>query len=242
MDLCRFLHEDLVGGVILTRAEQLVQSDLELNAKYTRLLGIPGFGSVTALTVLLELGDYTRFRGWKQMAKFCGVVPLEEDTGKHIGKRHINRFSNPNLRYALTQAVTVLLVHHRQQTEGKTPPPLSDLEIFADMVRLRKPFKSAMVKVAQKMTRILYFILIKGGEYDAYHETQRKMAKKQQVAAQAQKSALEPVRVKGLRREISHFLVYNSELLDSKVKFHLVQGFNRVLKKAKKTSDTTKEK
>ena len=60
------------------------------------------------------------------------------------------------------------------------------------------------------------------------------MAKKQQMAAQAQKSALEPIRVKCLRRDISHFLVYNSELLDSKVKFHLVQGFNRVLKKAKK--------
>ena len=76
MDLCRFLNEDLVCGVILTWAEHLVQSAPELNAKYTQILGIPGFGSVTALTVLLELGDYTRFRGWKQLAKFlwdCAV-------------------------------------------------------------------------------------------------------------------------------------------------------------------------
>ncbi len=127
MDLCRFLNEDLVCGVILTRAEHLVQSAPELNAKYTQILGIPGFGSVTALTVLLELGDYTRFRGWKQLAKFCGIVPSEEDTGYITGKRHINRFSNPNLRLALTQAAGVLIGKHKVFSEGKNSLPLSDL-------------------------------------------------------------------------------------------------------------------
>ncbi len=87
------------------------------------------------------------------------------------------------------------------------------------------------------MARILYFILVKGGEYDAYYESERKHLKKQQIAAKAQQSALEPIRVRCIRREINHFLVSNSELLDSKVKVHLVQGFHRVLKKANNTSD-----
>ena len=115
--------------------------------------------------------------------------------------------------------------------------PLSDLEAFANTIRLRKSFKSATIKIAQKMARILYFILVKGGEYDAYYESERKHLKKQQIAAKAQQSALEPIRVRCIRREINHFLVSNSELLDSKVKVHLVQGFHRVLKKANNTSD-----
>ena len=154
MDLCRFLHEDLICGVIFDPSRTYwCNPKPELNAKYTELLGIPGFGSVTALTVLLELGDYTRFHGWKQMAKFCGVVPLEEDTGNDIGKRHINRFSNPNLRYALLPGRWCSYWAPSPATRrDQLPRHCRILRSLLTPSAYGNHFKSAMIKVAQKMT------------------------------------------------------------------------------------------
>ncbi|MDP4029599.1 MAG: transposase [Gallionella sp.] len=52
------------------------------------LRGIPGVGSVTALTMLAkcpELGTLNR----REIAALTGVAPLANDSGKHRGKRFV---------------------------------------------------------------------------------------------------------------------------------------------------------
>jgi len=52
------------------------------------LLSIPGVGNITSRSVLSrcpEIGQLTR----RQIAKLVGVAPLNNDSGKHRGERHI---------------------------------------------------------------------------------------------------------------------------------------------------------
>lgn len=68
-------------------AERLRESDA-WRAKDDLLRGIPGVGSVTALTMLAkcpELGTLNR----REIAALTGVAPLSNDSGKHRGKRFV---------------------------------------------------------------------------------------------------------------------------------------------------------
>lgn len=221
--LMRLLHEDTIAAGMVQRAEQLLQKDELFKEHYKTLLLVPGFGSITAMTLLVELGDYRRFTGWKQLAKFCGVVPGVADTGDHSAKRHVNHFSNPQIRYVLTQAAASLLNH----SVGTT-----DLHQFVQRVAIREKgkFKKAAIKVAQKYARLLYQILVVGIPFDPLFQTTKKaqfILKRQERGAI---SMLEAARIRGLRRDIQRFLVTHSNGIDRKARFHLVHGFERLIK------------
>jgi transposase len=103
------IQEELVAATYLRKAESEVLESKELSLMYQKLEILPGFGAVTALTVLLELGDYTRFRSAEAIAKFCGVVPKAYESGQIKSKGHINRHSNKYLRVALYNTSAVLI-------------------------------------------------------------------------------------------------------------------------------------
>ena len=66
------------------------------------LQSVPGIGTTTAvmlLCLLPELGSLTR----KQIAKLVGVAPLNNDSGKHQGRRHI-RGGRASVRHKLYMA------------------------------------------------------------------------------------------------------------------------------------------
>ena len=226
MELGRHLYEDTVACAYLRQAEQLVVQLPELQEKYLQLTSIPGLGSVSALTVLLELGDYRRFAKWKALAKYCGVVPLTVESGEAKAKGHINRYSNANLRVVLTQAASVLIGRQGHET---------DLGQYAYQQRhLRQlPFKKAMMKVAQKLTRVIYAVLVLNIEYNPTHETGLRMKIKRERQLQTQKSLLESYRTRALRRDIQSFFVSKYEFLNSTSRYHLVAGFERMIRKAR---------
>ncbi len=92
-DLLRLFFAQEANAILLSRAEQGVIKDLGLRKNYENLLQIPGFGVIIALTVLTEIGDYTRFVNSNAFVKFCGVVPSIEQSGEHQKRRHVNRFT-----------------------------------------------------------------------------------------------------------------------------------------------------
>lgn len=112
----------------------------------------------------------------------------------------------------------------------------SDLETFAKQIYITKkmPFKKATIKIGQKITRLLYAILVQGKRYDESWDQNRKSLKKCRIGTTQMKTFLESARVRGLRCEIQNFLVTNSEFLDREGRFHLTRGFHRILKQAKK--------
>lgn len=225
-DLARYLYEDLIALSFLKEAETLVIKNEDLKDAYEKLIQLPGMGSVGALTVLLELGDYRRFANWRALAKYCGVVPLGYESGETKWRGHVNRFSNKFLRTTLFQAAGVLINCAKQD---------SDLAEFAHR-QFRKrglPYKKAAIKVAQKLARTIYTLLVLQVPYDSNHERNQRKADQIHKQLTQKKSLLESPRSRAVRRQVQDFLVTNYEFLNSTSKYHLKQGFSRMLNRLK---------
>lgn len=230
----RLQYDEILGASLLVQVETKILENPDFASAYRQLLAVPGFGSISALTILTELGDYHRFTNWEQMAKFAGVVPQIGKSADVVHKGHINRYSNGILRQSLCQVATVLINRADKSF---------DLGAFAfQQYHIKqKPFKLALIKVSQKLIRVIYAILVLGIEYSAVHE---KEAKRNQIINrryQQKKSYLEPIRVRALMSDINRFLVTHYDALNSKGRYHLVHGFHSLLKKASNNSDEVKK-
>lgn len=229
--LQQFLEVDRHVSQYITQAESLILQDEEFKLHYETLLRIPCLGQTTALVILTEIGNFRRFRNWRAFAKFCGVVPEMKETGDNGNKGHVNRFTNPHLRTALVQ-VGGLIVNG--MAEG------TDLGNYAYRQRSLRhlPFKKASLKLAFKLSHIIYNSLVKGITYDPHYEqTQRKMKR---LSNRHSKSGtmLESNHTRGLRRDVSKFLVNYHEDLNSRSRFLLTRGFKELIRKKESKSKT----
>lgn len=226
MLLVSLLYEEANAAAFLVQVEHLALKDPELTEGYRHLLQISGFGSISALTVLLELGDYNRFANWKALAKYCGLVPTIHQSGSIDIRGHINRHTNMYLRKALTQVAGILINKGYQDT---------DLARYAHkQFQIKKlPYKKAIVKIGNKIARTVYNMLVLKIPYDANHEFALKKGKNLESNLAKRGTLLDTRQTRALRRDVSKFLVTNYEFLNSTSKYHLKAGFTRAIRKAK---------
>lgn len=83
--------------------EQLAST--ELYAKQVELLRtVSGIGPITAMEILLELGDITRFTRGDQLAAYVGLTPSQYSSADKIRMGRITKTGNASLRRTLTEA------------------------------------------------------------------------------------------------------------------------------------------
>lgn len=100
---------------------------------------MPGVGPLTSLTVLAELGDFTRFKSRAAASNYAGLVPVMRDSNqKHFGG-HITRRGPAHLRAALVEAAWT--------SKGRVPQYARVFERIAS----RKGKQVAIVAVARRM-------------------------------------------------------------------------------------------
>jgi len=68
------------------------------------LRALRGVGTVTAMTVLAELGDVTRFDSPRQLMSFLGLVPSERSPGSRRRQGAITKTGNGHVRRVLVEA------------------------------------------------------------------------------------------------------------------------------------------
>jgi transposase len=74
-------------------------------AAVEKMMEIPGVGTLTALTFLVELGDLRRFDNRRQVGSYMGLVPASYESGDaNDRKGHITRLGPPRVRKVLNQA------------------------------------------------------------------------------------------------------------------------------------------
>jgi transposase len=123
-----------------------------------RLETIPGVGMMSATAIISTVTDPTAFRSGREFAAWIGLVPRQHSTG---GKQKLGAISKQGDRYLrrlLIVGATTVIRHIRAHPD-KNP--------WLIKLLTRLPVKKAAVALANKMARIAWAILAKGGTYQA---------------------------------------------------------------------------
>jgi transposase len=68
------------------------------------LMALRGIKLITAMTIMAELGDITRFDSPRQLMSFLGLVPSEDSSGPHRRQGGITKTGNGHVRRVLIES------------------------------------------------------------------------------------------------------------------------------------------
>jgi transposase len=128
------------------------------NEASKRLETIPGIGVIGATAIAATVPDPKVFRSGRDLAAWIGLVPREGSTG---GKQRLGPTSKQGdqyLRRILVVGAHAILKRVRLHPE-KYP--------WLTQLLARKPFRVVAVALANKMARVAWVLLAKGGTYRA---------------------------------------------------------------------------
>ncbi len=121
-----------------------------------RLQTIPGVGVIGATAIVATITDPTAFRSGRDFAAWVGLVPREDSTG---GKRRLGPISKQGDRYLrrilVGGAVSIL---RRAKLNPQRYP-------WVTRLLARRPFKVVAIALANKMARVAWALVAKGGTY-----------------------------------------------------------------------------
>lgn len=129
--------------------KKLAKAHPETDENIKRLCSIPGVGETTAFSIIVELGDITRFESVKQVVAHAGLAPKENTSGTSVkGKSSICKHGAEKLRKALYMPAMVAIKYN---------PPVRAL--YERLVAAGKKRKLALIACMRKLLHIAYGIL-----------------------------------------------------------------------------------
>jgi len=159
--LLKWLHEVDLGDAYLNRSlkvlvdlfdylniekKRITRDVIELGrrekyAPRVKLLKtIPGIGGLSAMEILVELQDITRFTSADELAAYLGLTPSQYSSGEHIRMGHITHAGNDRVRTTLVESSWILI--------GKDPHMRRKYE----NIKKRRGGKKAIVAVARNLS------------------------------------------------------------------------------------------
>lgn len=108
----RFAHEELLqaerqAAERIARIEQAIRTavaDWSLASLVPALMAMRGINLVSAVTILAEIGDLSRFEAPRQVMAYLGLVPSERSTGESVKRGSITKAGNGRARRVLVEA------------------------------------------------------------------------------------------------------------------------------------------
>ena len=108
--------------------------------KLRNLQRFRGVGFLTALSFIVEIGDFNRFSTAAQFMGFLGLVPSEHSSGERITRGGITKTGNKQLRKLLVEASWHYFMHGSLKTEEGEDDKYQSYAIKADHRLRRKKF------------------------------------------------------------------------------------------------------
>jgi transposase len=143
---------------VIGSIEKRIVAQHRSNEASKRLETIPGIGVVGATTITAVMTDPKAFRSGRDFAAWIGIVPRQDSTGGKPKLGPISKQGDQYLRRILIVGAHSVLRRARQQPE-KYP--------WLTQLLARRPFKVVAVAMANKMARIAWALLARGGTYQA---------------------------------------------------------------------------
>ena len=147
-----FLNQKVLLATKTLRAMSLLPRYRE---RFLLLRSIPGVGLLTAMEVLLELGDVSRFSNAEKLAAYVGLTPTQHSSGDKIRLGHITGVGKGNLRGVLVEAGWTLI-----KKDGV-------MAAKYERIKARAGGKKAIVAVAHNLLLRIRRILLDGVPYSA---------------------------------------------------------------------------
>ena len=121
-----------------------------------RLESVPGIGVIGATAIAATVPDPKAFRSGRDFAAWIGLVPRQDSTGGKQKLGPISKQGDQYLRRILVVGAHAVLKRARQQPEKY---------LWLTQLLARRPFRVVAVALANKMARIAWALLAKGGTY-----------------------------------------------------------------------------
>lgn len=158
---------DLLGGqvectrrTLLTatrKVRELSRSERYRN-DYELLTSIPGIGINVAMALLTEIGDFNRFHNEREFASYLGLIPTSHSSGGRIAHGEKTFRGNKKLGPLIVEASWISICRDR------------GLGCSYVCYRKRMEPQKAIVRVARKLSNIIFSVLKTGRRYEPYKE------------------------------------------------------------------------
>ncbi len=138
---------------LISRAQKEIRAKCKESECVRRLMTIPGISYFSALLLASEIADIKRFRSYKKLCAYAGLVSTTHQSADRRYYGHIIKDSNKYIRYALIEAVPIAV--------RKDP----GLWSFYTNLQRKKGIGKAKIAVAKKLLITIYYMLRNGTEY-----------------------------------------------------------------------------
>ena len=136
---------------------------------YEVLTSVPGIGGVTAMALICEIGDFSRFKDPDEFCSFLGLCPWEQSSGETIRTLGVQPRCNRYLRPLIIEAAWVAI---------RNSPAL--LAYYSKFKKIDS--KKAIIKVARKLSLIAKGVVKTGFEYqDGYRPVMQQKTSKRKT-------------------------------------------------------------
>jgi len=180
---------DHIGAVIKSTATQVLSLQASIKAEKTSLIkqftnladvqlltSIVGLGEQSAIEILLEIEDITRFEDAKKLSAYFGLHPVFKQSGDGKWGNHMSKKGRSDIRAVLYMSSLTAIRY-------------SDLfkQIYANARTKGKNHFSAMGIVMHKLLRVIFGVLKHRLPFDSSKDTaNRQKAKEKQMEKEAE--------------------------------------------------------
>ena len=114
----RAIVDDLCGlldtlAIPIARLEREIATLAKPDPRVQALMVLPGVGRLTAMTLVAEIGDISRFPTARKLCAWAGLTPAVRNSDRKVRHGHITKQGSPWVRWILQEAA---------QTAKKRPP------------------------------------------------------------------------------------------------------------------------
>src|SRR5437763_4252765 len=147
----RELVTDYLAGIdglapVIDRIDGELRQHATADPRVKILTTLPGAGQFTALVMLAEIGDITRFPSARKLASWAGLTPTVRGSDRTVRHGHISKQGSAWLRWVLNQAA---------QTARRSPEFAASYAAIAK----RRGKKIATIAIARKLLTRAWHLL-----------------------------------------------------------------------------------
>jgi transposase len=138
--------------------DEMIRGRASVDEDVRLLLSLTGVDVYTALLIRSEIGGISRFPDYKRLVSWAGLAPSLHQSGSVEYSGRITKQGSKMLRWAMVESARVAVRHDER------------MKVFYKRVKRRRGDGKAVVAVACKMLKIIWFMLTRREAYQSRNE------------------------------------------------------------------------